>query len=108
MPYGAEEGKRVADAIPDTPLMWFAGAGSFGEGAAEIHVNELKQIGYQIVAFPIVGLVRSIEAVYGLFAEIKANGLVEFDGLDVGYERILELIEAPAFYEIEARTTEQQ
>ena len=108
MPYGAEEGKKVADAIPNTPLMWFAGAGSFAEGAAEVHVDELKDIGYQIVAFPIIGLVRAIEAVYGLYAGIRENGIVNSEGLDEGYERILELIEAPAFYEIEARTTEQQ
>ena len=108
MPYGAEEGKKVADAIPNTPLMWFAGAGSFAEGAAEVHVDELKDIGYQIVAFPIIGLVRAIEAVYGLYAGIRENGIVNSEGLDEGYARILELIEAPAFYEIEARTTEME
>ncbi len=107
MPYGGEEGKKVADAITDTPLMWFSGAGSFAEGAAELHVDELMKIGYQIVAYPIAGLVRSIEAVHELYAGMKADGLVEYPGLDEGYERIMQLIEAPAFYEIEARTTEK-
>jgi len=108
MPYGAEEGKQVADAITDTPLMWFSGLGPFAHGAPEVTTDELERIGYQIVTYPILGLVRAIEALEEVYAGLKRNGIAETERLAERYERIMELIEAPSFYEIEARTTERQ
>ena len=107
MPYGAEEGKQVADAITDTPLMWFSGLGPFAHGAPEVTTDELERIGYQIVTYPIIGLVRAIEALEEVYAGLKRNGIAETERLAERYERIMELIEAPSFYEIEARTTER-
>ena len=107
MPYGAEEGKKVSDAIPDTPLMWFSGLGPFAENAPESTTDELKEIGYLIVTYPILGLVRSIETLESVYSGLKKNGIAEVDNLTERYERIMELIDAPAFYEIEARTTEK-
>ena len=108
MPYGAEEGRRVAEAIPGTPLMWFSGLGPFAHGAAEVTTDELERIGYQIVTYPILGLVRAVEALEGVYAGLKSNGIAETERLAERYERIMELIDAPAFYEIEAHTTERQ
>lgn len=108
MPRGAEEGRQVVSAIPDTPLMWFSANGSFSAGAAEVHVDELRKIGYQIVTYPILGLVHAINSMHALYGELKENGTANVETLDAGYDRIMELIDAPAFYEIEARTTEKQ
>ena len=107
MPYGAEEGKKVADAITDTPLMWFSGLGPFAENAPESTIDELKEIGYQIVTYPILGLVRSIETLEAVYSGLKKNGIADVENLTERYERIMELIDAPAFYEIETRTTER-
>ena len=108
MPYGAEEGKQVADAIPGTPLMWFSGLGPFAKDAPEITTDELKEIGYLIVTYPVLGLVRAIEALEEVYAGLKKNGIADVSRLTERYERIMGLIEAPSFYEIEARTTERE
>ena len=106
MPNGLDEGRQVAQAIQTTPLMWFAGLGAFAPGD-EVHYEELGKLGYQIVTYPIIGLVRAIDAVVRLYSGLKENGVVDVTKLDEGYERIMDLIDAPFFYDMEASTTER-
>jgi 2-methylisocitrate lyase-like PEP mutase family enzyme len=100
MPHGRAEAERVREGLPDTPLMWFAGLGSYAPGE-EVHVDDLKALGYQIVAYPVVGFVRAINAVTDLYSDLKQRGVVDIAGLDDGSASINELIEVPAYYEIE-------
>jgi 2-methylisocitrate lyase-like PEP mutase family enzyme len=105
MPNGLDEGREVARAITAKPLMWFAGLGRFAPGD-EVHVNTLKELRYLIVTYPIIGLCRALAAVYELYAPLRERGIVDVDGLDEAYERIMRLIDAPFYYDLEARTTE--
>jgi 2-methylisocitrate lyase-like PEP mutase family enzyme len=105
MPHGLEEARRVHEAIPGTPLHWFAGMGRFAEGD-EIPIDTLNDLNYLIVTYPIIGIVRAIDAVHALYSELKERGVVSVQDLDEGYERIMRLIDAPRFYDIEAHTTE--
>jgi methylisocitrate lyase len=104
--FGRDEAEQVHGAFPDTPLFWFAGVGRFG-GGDEVHVDELKRLGYLMVAYSIIGLCHAIDAVLRLYRELQESGVVNVEGLDDEYERIMELIGAHSFYEIEARTTER-
>jgi 2-methylisocitrate lyase-like PEP mutase family enzyme len=106
MPNGLDEGREVARAIPTTPLMWFAGLGKFAPGD-EVHVDTLKELGYLIVTYPIIGLCRALDAVHQLYAPLRERGVVDVDRLDEAYERIMRLIDAPFYYELEAQTTER-
>jgi 2-methylisocitrate lyase-like PEP mutase family enzyme len=106
MPHGREEAKIVRDAIPDVPMVWVAALGRFAEGD-EVPLAELKEIGYQIVVFGVIGICNAIEAVVDLYSGLKQNGVVDVDELDEQYERIMQLVDAPFFYELEERTTQR-
>ena len=107
MANGIEEARAVHAAFPAVPLFWGAGMGRFAHGD-EIHLDTLHELNYLIVTYPIVGLVRAIDAIYALYGELKERGVVSVDGLDEGYERIMRLVDAPFFYDMEARTTERE
>lgn len=96
-----EEAKRVRKAIPDKPLLWTAGLGH--QGGEEIHVDALKALGYQIVIYPLVGLVSAMNAVTTVYEGLAKNGVVELTDFKEGYERVMELGGATFFSEIEGR-----
>jgi len=104
--YGGDEAAKVHAALGDAPLFWFGGVGRFG-GGDEVHLDELKRLNYLIVAYSIIGLCRAIDAVVRLYGGLRDNGVADTEGLDDRYERIMQLIDAHSFYEIEARTTER-
>jgi len=106
MPNGREEAEIVRDAIPDVPMVWVAALGRFAEGD-EVPLAELKAIGYQIVVFGVIGICNAIEAVVDLYSGLMRDGVVDVDELDEQYERIMQLIDAPFFYDLEARSTER-
>jgi methylisocitrate lyase len=106
MANGIGEARFAAEALAGKPLFWTAAMGRFAHGD-EIHVDVLKELGYLIVTYPIIGLCRAIDAIVDLYAPLRDHGVVTVDGLDTSYERIMELIDAPVFYEIEASTTER-
>jgi hypothetical protein len=82
--------------------MWFAGLGKYAPGE-EVHVDTLNELGYQIVAYPVVGHVRAMNAFTELFSDLRTNGVVDVEGLDEGGLFINEVIEVPAYYAIEDR-----
>jgi 2,3-dimethylmalate lyase len=103
--YGGYEAAKVHEALGDAPLFWFGGVGRFG--GDEVHLDELKRLNYLMVAYSITGICLAIDAVVQLYGGLRDNGVVDTEGLDDRYERIMQLIDAHAFYEIEARTTER-
>jgi 2,3-dimethylmalate lyase len=105
MPNGREEAKIVRDAIPDIPMVWVGALGRFSEGD-EVPLDELREIGYQIVLFGVIGICRALDAVVQLYSGLKEQGVVDVTDLDDKYERIMQLIHAPSFYEIEERSTD--
>jgi 2-methylisocitrate lyase-like PEP mutase family enzyme len=92
---------RVREAIPEKPLLWTAGLGH--QGGDEIHVDTLKEMGFQIVIYPLVGLVSAMNAVTKLYKRLAQNGVVDLTDFKDGYERIMELSGATFFSEIEER-----
>ena len=104
--YGDDEARIVHEAFPDVPLFWFGGVGRFG-GSEEVPLTRLHELGYQLVAYSIIGLCRAINAVVELYSELRSTGLVNVDSLDDQYERVMQLIDAPFFYALEEETIEQ-
>jgi 2-methylisocitrate lyase-like PEP mutase family enzyme len=100
MPHGREEAEQVRNALPDTPLMWFGGMGSYAPGD-EVHIDVLKELGYQLVAYPVVGHVRAINAIASLYVGLRESGVVDVEGLDDGTTFINGLIGVPEYYDIE-------
>jgi 2-methylisocitrate lyase-like PEP mutase family enzyme len=106
MPHGLQEGRKIHEALPDTPIMWFAALGRFAEGE-EVPLTVLRELNCLIVAYPIVGLVRAIASVVSLYSGLRDKGVVDVEGLEDGYENIMRLIDAPFYYELEKMTTEK-
>ena len=116
MPHGRAEARLVREAFPDTPLVWIAGLGklvppawatSDPDAGEELHVDELIELGYQIVMYGVVGIVRALGSFIEAYAELKETGVVDVDEIDVGYKRVLELLGAPLYYDIEAAEIER-
>jgi len=89
-----EEAKQVREAIPDKPLLWTAGLR---------HLDG----GFQIVIYPLVGLVSAIDAVVTVYEALMKNGVVDVADFNAGYQRIMELGGATFFSEIEERDLER-
>jgi 2-methylisocitrate lyase-like PEP mutase family enzyme len=106
MPNNREEAEYLRSVLPTVPLFWTAGMGRFADGE-EVHLDDLKELGYQVVVYPLVGIVRAVEGFRHVFQRLKEVGVVDVTALDEGYEHILELIDAPTFYDIENRTTQR-
>ena len=68
----------------------------------EVPVDELSELGYQLVLFGVVGLVRAVMSLIDVYTDLKERGVVDVDELDQGYARVLELVDAPRYYDIEA------
>jgi 2,3-dimethylmalate lyase len=106
MPHGREEATQVRDAIADVPMLWVAALGRFAEGE-EVSLTDLAEIGYQMVVFGVIGICEAIDAIVRLYTGLRDNGVVDVTNLDDKYERIMQLIDAPSYYELEAQTTER-
>lgn len=106
MPHGRDEAIQMREAIADVPMLWVAALGRFAEGE-EVPLAELAQIGYQMVVFGVIGICEAIDAIVRLYTGLRDNGVVDVTNLDDKYERIMQLIEAPRYYELEAQTTER-
>jgi 2,3-dimethylmalate lyase len=107
MPHGRDEAIYVREAIPEVPMLWVAALGRFADGA-EIPLSDLADIGYQIVVFGVIGICHAIDAVVRLYSGLQENGVVDVTDLDEKYERIMQLVDAPRYYDLEAETTERQ
>ncbi|HXS24911.1 MAG TPA: isocitrate lyase/PEP mutase family protein [Gemmatimonadales bacterium] len=100
MPYGADEAAVMRESVPDIPLAWVGGLGKFAPGD-EVPLPVLKSLEYQIVMYGVIGLVEAINAVVRLYDGLRDSGVVDVSGLGEGYERIMELVGAPEYYEVE-------
>jgi len=70
-PQNKDEVAQVAHAFPDVPLLF-----NWAEGGKTppMRLEELKELGYRIVIFPISALLTAAKAVRAVLAEIKAEG----------------------------------
>jgi 2-methylisocitrate lyase-like PEP mutase family enzyme len=101
---GDDAAVEIRRQLPDATLLWTSGLGRFAPGP-EVAVSRLAELRYELVISPLMGLVRAIEAVARTYDDFKASGLVDLDGLDEGYERVMRLIGAHAAYAMEDRAT---
>ena len=106
----------MREALPETPLVWIAGLGklvpptwatSDPDAGQELHVDDLAALGYEIVMYGVVGIIRAVTALAEAYAELKETGVVDVEGIDIGYKQVLELVGAPRYYAIEAAELER-
>lgn len=88
--------------VPDIPLMTLGGINYR-------QAERMRELGYQIICYNITPIVTAVGAVREVYRTLKETGTVPFDR-----DRFLELmryveglIQLPAYYEIESKTTER-
>ena len=89
--------------VPDIPLMVIA-------GADDISVQEYESLGYQIIIYATTAIVSAVHALLNTYTSLKETGLINFNETQVAEIRsqVEALIDLPAFYEVEAATTERR
>ncbi len=89
--------------VPDVPLLVIA-------GADDISVQEYEELGYQIIIYATTAIVSTVNALLATYRSLKETGLINFTEQQVAEIRaqVEALIDLPAFYEIEAATTEKR
>jgi 2-methylisocitrate lyase-like PEP mutase family enzyme len=89
--------------VPDVPLMVIA-------GADDISVQEYEALGYQIIIYATTAIVSAVSALLATYTSLKETGLINFNEQQVAEIRsqVEALIDLPAYYEVEAATTERR
>jgi methylisocitrate lyase len=90
-------------AVPGIPLMVIA-------GADDIAVQEYADLGYQIIIYATTPIVVAVSALLEAYQHLKTTGLLNLRAQQVAEirTRVEALIDLPAYYELEAETTERQ
>jgi 2-methylisocitrate lyase-like PEP mutase family enzyme len=99
--YAPAEAEKVRKAVPDIPMIYLAGVGK--EGAGELSVNQIRDLGYQIVLYPINSLVAAAGAIRRVLRSIVQGGEIVHPDYDDQQGMIERLIGLPAYYAIEDR-----
>jgi 2-methylisocitrate lyase-like PEP mutase family enzyme len=106
MPRGVRRKDDLAffrQAVPEVPLLVIA-------GADDISVQEYAALGYQIIIYATTPIVVAVNALLEAYQHLHHTGLLNLTAQQVAdiRTRVEALIDLPAFYQIEAETTERQ
>jgi 2-methylisocitrate lyase-like PEP mutase family enzyme len=106
MPRGVRQKDDLAffrQAVPDVPLLVIA-------GADDISVQEYAALGYQIIIYATTPIVVAINALVEAYQHLKDTGLLNLTAPQVAAIRtqVEALIDLPAYYQVEAETTERR
>ncbi|NES83615.1 MAG: oxaloacetate decarboxylase [Moorea sp. SIO2B7] len=97
-PQSLEDLKAISSAFPDAPLfanMIEGGKTPFFSG------EDLKELGFKIVVYPLSGLFSATKAMITCFRQLKENGTTSgFKDL-VSFQEFEELIEVPKYQQLE-------
>ena len=97
-PQSIEDLKAIASAFPDVPL--FANMIEGGKTPL-LNAQELQQLGYKIVVFPLAGLFAATKAMANCFRHLKEHGTTAgFEGL-VNFQEFEEIIGIPKYRQLE-------
>jgi 2-methylisocitrate lyase-like PEP mutase family enzyme len=106
MPRGVRKREDLAFVrreVADVPLLVIA-------GADDISVQEYEELGYQIIIYATTAIVSAVNALMKTYSSLKETGLIDFNEEQVAGIRsqVEALIDLPAYYQIEAETTEKR
>ena len=79
-------------------------------GDDDVSVQEYEELGYQIIIYaptPVITAVAGLERAYTSLRETGLTGIREAN-ITKWMAKVEELIDLPAYYRIEAETTEQE
>jgi methylisocitrate lyase len=99
-PQSVEELRAVAEALPNIPL--FANMIDGGKTPL-LTAEELQELGYRIVVFPLAGLFAATAAMCRVFEHLKKNGTTQGFKATVGFSDFEQIIDVPAFHELERK-----
>lgn len=97
-----KEAEAIAQAAAGVPLVWV-------EVFSGLSVNEIAQLGYKVIIYPMLGTSAIARAFIETYGELKKTGMVK-TGIEKLAEvrlKVEEIIGLPQYYAVEDRTTEK-
>jgi methylisocitrate lyase len=95
---------RIHAAVPQVPMVWLGGLG--GLGVREISVDEARQIGCQLVWYPLDAIIAAIGAVNRLYRGLRQTGLASVPDFEESRHLVEKLIGLEEYVAVEAQTAE--
>ena len=105
-PQSEEEVAAVAEAFPDTPLLfnWLEG----GKTPA-MELERLKELGFRLIIFPISTLLTATQAIRKALTQIRADGSpLPIMGQLLPFEEFTDFIGMPEIQELEERFADEE
>jgi len=97
-PQSVEELKEISNSFPDVPL--FANMIEGGKTPL-LNAEELKELGYKIVVFPLAALFAATKAIERCFEHLKTNGTTSGFGEMLTFGEFEDVIDVPKYKELE-------
>jgi methylisocitrate lyase len=99
-PQSVDELKEIAEAFPDVPL--FANMIEGGK-TPFLGAEELKDLGFKIVVFPLSGLFSATKAMEACFRYLRQHGTTDVLGETLSFKEFEKLIDVPKYRELEEK-----
>jgi methylisocitrate lyase len=99
-PKSSEELKEIGSAFPDVPL--FANMVEGGRTPI-LSTEELEELGFQIVVYPLTGLFSATYALKASLSHLRENGTTEGYGDMVGFSEFEDVVDVPEYRNIERK-----
>lgn len=108
-----EDAIRVRAAVPEVPMVWFAGlGGSAGmkelidsDGRSrpipELSIEEVVDLGFDIIIYPVATVVAAVKAVNDLMTKIREQRVCDFDGFAEANSLLRKLIRLDEMWNVE-------
>ena len=97
------EGKKFAEALSGIPLLWV-------DVWSGLSVEEIWDLGYQIIIYPLVGVVAAAKAVMDVYGDLKRFNTMKIDLSEFAkmQTKVQSIMGLPEYYAIEERLEKEE
>lgn len=115
--FDPDDAAAISKAVPEVPMVWLAGLGGTagmkemadsegkGRGYPELSIEDVRELGYEIVLYPVATIIAAVGAVNALVAEIRDKRVCDFEGFAEANDLIRNLVQVDDLYAIESGAT---
>jgi 2-methylisocitrate lyase-like PEP mutase family enzyme len=113
-----EDAAIVRRAVPEVPMVWFAGVGGSGgmkeltdsDGRArptpELSIEDIAELGFDIIIYPVATVVAAVGAVSTLMARLRTERVCDFEGFAEANSLLRRLIHLDKLWDVERDSAE--
>jgi methylisocitrate lyase len=103
-PPAVEQARQIRAELPGVPLVWLSGT-----AGRELSNQEVADLGFDLVIFPVTAPVVITDAVLGVYTHLRDHGTLGLTepGIAASRQKILDVLGMEAYWKLEERTTER-